>query len=71
IGLAGLVNIFNPEIIVIGGGISAAGDFIITPLKRELYKRAFRQYLRSLDIRIAELGNRAGIVGAAAMVNGS
>ncbi|MCF7810868.1 ROK family protein, partial [bacterium] len=34
IGLAGLVNTYNPEIIVIGGGISAAGDFIITPLKR-------------------------------------
>jgi glucokinase len=71
IALAGLVNIFNPEIIVIGGGISAAGDFIITPLKRELHKRAFGQYLHSLDIRIAELGNRAGIIGAAALVNGS
>lgn len=68
IAAAGLVNTFNPEIIVIGGGISGAGDFIINPMEKELGKRAFKQYLSSLKIRIAELGNWAGVVGAASLV---
>ncbi|MDP8239724.1 MAG: ROK family protein [Candidatus Hatepunaea meridiana] len=68
IAVAGLVDIFNPELVIIGGGISASAELIIEPLKEEVHKRAFKSYLKSLDIRPAKLGNWAGVIGAAAML---
>ncbi len=62
--LAGLVNILNPECIVIGGGVAAADDFLFIPLRKEIERRAFKIYLDGLQIRKAELGNWAGVVGA-------
>jgi len=64
IALTGLVNVFNPEMIIIGGGIAAAGDILFKPLEKELRKRAFKAYTNDLTIRPAELGNWAGVVGA-------
>ncbi|MCR1898979.1 ROK family glucokinase [Irregularibacter muris] len=64
----GIVNIFNtldPEIIAIGGGLSKAGDFLLTPLKQEVEKRLFSKEISYGDIVLAELGNDAGIIGAA------
>ena len=63
-GLAGLVNVFNPECIVIGGGVATAGDLLFNPFDNELRKRAFKVYLEGLQIRPAMLGNWAGVVGA-------
>lgn len=63
-GLSGLVNILNPECIVIGGGVAAAGDFLFKPLHKEIHQRAFKVYRDGLQIRSAELGNWAGVVGA-------
>ncbi len=65
IGMAGLVNTFNPELLVVGGGVAAAGELLFEPLRVELKKRAFVQYLNSLTVREARLGNWAGVVGAA------
>jgi glucokinase len=64
VALASLVNIFNPQLIVIGGGISKAGDLLIEPLLAEIKKRAFKPYTRSLKIVTAKLGDWAGVVGA-------
>jgi len=63
--MAGLVNLFSPELIVIGGGIAEAGDILLGPLEAELRRRAFDEYLPPLQIKPAELGNWAGVIGAA------
>ncbi len=66
IGLAGLANIFEPEVIVIGGGVIAAGDLLLEPARRELAARALRPMNRT-PVVVAELGEDAGMIGAAAM----
>lgn len=64
-GIVSVLNIFQPEILVIGGGISKEGDVILTPLKEFVYKYDFNKFMPKTDIRIAKLFNDAGIVGAA------
>lgn len=68
VGLSGLVNVINPEKIIIGGGISKAGRFIFTPLKKELIKRAMNQHLKVLRVVSADFVDEAGVVGAASLV---
>ncbi len=68
VALASFVNLFNPEAIVIGGGMAAAGDLILAPARREMERRAFTAALEGVEIVLATLGNDAGIVGAAALV---
>ena len=65
-GIANLVNIFQPEIVVVGGGLSAQGDFLLDPVRREVANRVYgRDLMRQSAIRAASLGNDAGIIGAA------
>ncbi len=64
-GIVSTVNIFQPELLVIGGGISKEGDVILTPLKEYVYKYDFNKFMPKTDIKIASLFNDAGIVGAA------
>lgn len=66
--LANVVNILNPEQIIIGGGVAAAGDILFNPLKEVIKKRALKGLCNGLEIVEAQLGNDAGIVGAAALV---
>jgi glucokinase len=66
VGLAGLANIFEPEVIVIGGGVIAAGDLLLDPARRELQARALRP-MNGTPVVAAELGEDAGMIGAAAM----
>jgi glucokinase len=66
IGMVNAVNIFNPEIIVIGGGMAGLGDLLIEPGRRLVAERAFSISSRSVRIVTAELGNEAGVYGAAA-----
>jgi len=68
IGLANLVNIFNPEVIIIGGGLSKMADMLLKPARKVLKERAFRLPARTVHIVRARLGSNAGIVGAAAYV---
>lgn len=69
-GLINMVNIFQPEVICIGGGISKEGDTLLDPIKEFAAKNSFT---RNLDIKteykVAELGNDAGIIGAALLCN--
>jgi glucokinase len=65
IALAGLVNIFNPEVIVIGGGASAGWDLFIGHAREEILKRAFREPAERAQLCRAALGDDAGILGAA------
>ncbi|MGD0353646.1 MAG: ROK family protein [Dehalococcoidia bacterium] len=65
IGLANLVNIFNPELIVIGGGLSKMGNMLLKPAREVIKERAFRLPAQSVRIVRARLGSNAGIIGAA------
>lgn len=62
---AGLVNVLNPEMIVIGGGVSGGWDLFIHRVEREVIERAFRDPARRAKIVRAGLGEDAGILGAA------
>lgn len=64
-GIVSVVNIFQPEMVVIGGGISREGDTLLNPIKEFVSKREFNKHMPKTDIRIARLFNDAGIVGAA------
>lgn len=63
--LANTAGVLNPEKIVIGGGVSKAGAAILTPLKESFAQYAFKPVAENTEIVIAQLGNDAGIVGAA------
>jgi len=68
LGIGNLLNIINPDIVVIGGGLSLAGDILFEPLMKEIEKTALGICMQDLEIVPAKLGNDAGIVGAAALV---
>lgn len=65
IALAGLVNVLNPEVIVIGGGAAAGWDLFIGHVREQIESRAFREPARRARIIRAELGDAAGILGVA------
>lgn len=64
IGLANLLNIFNPEMIILGGGVMKAGDLIMEPMLKSLKARAFKEAFQSVEIKKAELGDDTGVIGA-------
>ena len=66
--LAGLVNTFNPERIVIGGGVANAGAFLLNPIRRTIRERALDWPAKQVRVVRARLGNDAGIIGAATLV---
>ena len=66
VGLSSLANIFNPDLIVIGGGLIAAGDLLLRPAREELRERALPP-MNQTPVREAVLGNDAGMIGAATM----
>ena len=65
-GLVDILNILQPEVLCIGGGISKEGDYLLKPVKEFAEKEMFARFNKTrTDIRIAKLGNDAGIIGAA------
>jgi glucokinase len=67
IGLAICVNIFDLEVIAIGGGVSEAGDLVLEPARRELRQRSHSPSRDLVEIREATLGAKSGMLGAAAL----
>jgi len=65
VALASIANIFNPQVIVLGGGVIQAGNLLIDPARQEMNKRAMPYNAKGLKIRTAKLGPVAGAVGAA------
>ncbi|WP_026674720.1 ROK family glucokinase [Alkalihalobacterium bogoriense] len=63
--IANIANAVNPGKIVIGGGVSKAGDLLLTPLKREFSRFALPRVKDGADFAIATLGNDAGVIGGA------
>ncbi len=67
VGISGFVNVFNPEMVAVGGGASAAGEFILGPARKETYNRARSPSRDLAEIRQATLGPESGVLGAAAL----
>jgi len=67
-GIAGLVNIFNPEMIILGGPISIAGDFLLPSIKQSVNKRAMHEIVIQTEINISAFGTDASVIGAVAVV---
>ena len=65
--IASLVNILNPEMIIIGGGISNAGDLLMEPIRMGMLKHAYTIPASAVEIVRAQLGNDAGLVGSASL----
>ncbi|HVS83134.1 MAG TPA: ROK family protein [Pyrinomonadaceae bacterium] len=65
VAMANVVNIFNPEMVVIGGGVAAAWDLFVQPAREEIMKRAFPVPAERCQIVRAECGDDAGLLGAA------
>jgi len=64
-GIVSLVNLLNPEIIVIGGGVAKMGDLLFDPVKKIVKERAYKQLAQKVRIVPARLGDNAGVFGAA------
>lgn len=63
-GLGTLTYIFNPSLIVIGGGVTKQGDYLLEKVRLSLDSKIGENYKKNLNIKFAELGNDAGLIGA-------
>ena len=66
-GLVGVVNVFNPEVIVIGGGAVRAGDLLLEPAREVVFERAMPPVREGVRIVAAHFGDEAGMMGASMM----
>jgi glucokinase len=67
VAIASLVNVFNPEVVVIGGGVIAAGELLLEPARAEVAARALPPSKDEVRIVAARFGDEAGMVGAATL----
>ena len=68
-GVVNYINIFRPEVLIIGGGISAEGEYLLAPIKEFAAKYSYAgSFAPKVEIVCATLGNDAGIIGAAALL---
>jgi glucokinase len=69
IGLVNVVNVFNPDVVVIGGGVIAAGELILAPARRVLSERALALPAQHVRVRGAAFGAESGMLGAALLAH--
>lgn len=62
--IAGLVNLFNPELVVIGGSVALTGDYLLFPVKSAIKKYSLNLISNDTSIKISKLGEKAGVIGA-------
>ena len=67
VGMTSLVNVFNPEVIVVGGGLVAAGDLLLAPAREVVAERALVPARDQVRIVPARFGDESGMLGAAAL----
>jgi glucokinase len=67
VGLAGFVNVFNPEVVAVGGGAMGAGEMILETARREVHLRARSPSRDLAEVKAAALGTKCGVLGAAAL----
>lgn len=62
--IAGLINIFNPELVVIGGALSVTGDYLMHAIKSSVLKYSLNLVNRDTNLVLSKLKDRAGVIGA-------
>jgi glucokinase len=67
VGIANLVNIFNPELVVLGGGVSKMRELLLNPIRKEFKEYALTLPAKSVKIVRAKLGDESGVLGAVAL----
>jgi predicted NBD/HSP70 family sugar kinase len=65
--LASLVNFYNPDLIVIGGGVSNIGNLLLSSIRQAVLNRSLPLSTRNLSIIFSAVGNDAGVTGATAL----
>jgi glucokinase len=68
VGIAAYLNVFNPDVVVVGGGVIAAGELLLAPARAEAARRALPTMVEHARIVPAHFAHEAGLVGAAALV---
>ena len=66
--LASVVNLFNPSLVVVGGGVAQSGDQLLAAIRETVYRRSLPLATRELVLRRSSLGALAGVMGASSMV---
>lgn len=67
-GLTSVINLLNPEKIIIGGGVAECGELLLNPIRKTINARAMAVQRDSVEIVPAQLGNSAGVIGASMLV---
>ena len=62
--IAGLISIFNPELVIIGGTLSSTGDYIVQPIKTAIRKYSLNLVNKDATVTVSKLKDKAGVVGA-------
>ena len=62
--IAGLINIFNPELVVIGGRLSTAEEYLMLPIRSAINKHSLNIVSKETEIKFSKLGKKAGPIGA-------
>jgi predicted NBD/HSP70 family sugar kinase len=62
--IAGLINLFNPELVIIGGVVALTGDYLLLPIKSAIKKYSLNLVSKDTSIKLSKLGDKAGVVGA-------
>ena len=65
--IAGLINMFNPEVIVLGGTLCSAKDYLLLPIKSAINKYALNFVSKDTAIKVSKLGESAGLIGICAI----
>ena len=69
LGLSSVINLLNPEKIIIGGGVADAGDILLDPIKQTIKERTMPIQAQAVEIVPAQLANTAGVIGASLLIN--
>lgn len=62
--IAGLINLFNPELVIIGGAVATTGDYLLLPIKSAVKKYSLNLVSKDTTIKLSKLGGKAGVIGA-------
>ncbi len=62
--IAGLINLFNPELVIIGGAVATTGDYLLLPIKSAVKKYSLNLVSKDTTIKLSKLGDKAGVIGA-------
>lgn len=62
--IAGLINLFNPELVIIGGAVALTGEYLMLPIKSAIKKYSLNLVSKDTTVKLSKLGDKAGVIGA-------